>query len=60
MFDWYVIREDQRGKIVEDTCLQEIKLCLQILINSSTLNSEYNREDLCIQWRSQQTCTCLL
>ena len=26
-------------------------------INHSTLNSEYNLEDLCIQLRYQQTCT---
>ena len=56
-FDWYVVRWGSRSKHRKGTCLKEIGLRRQIWVNYSTLHSEHNWEDLCIQLRNQQLCT---
>ncbi len=44
----------------KDTCLQEIALCLQILITTLHPIVNTNWEDLCIQLINQQTCASII
>ena len=55
--DWYVVRWGLENQHHEGACLNEIWIMSSNINNYSTLNSENNWEDLCIQLRNQQTCT---
>ena len=56
IFDWCVGRLGSQNKHHINTFSNEIGLYLGISINYSTFNNEHNRDDLCIQFKDQETC----
>ena len=57
IFDWCVVRWGSKNKCYKDTCLEEIKLCLQTLLTTPHSKVNTTGRALCIQLRNQQTCT---
>ena len=57
IFDWCVVRWGSKNKHHIHTCSKGDWTPSSIYINYSTINSEHTWEDLCVQFRNQQTYT---
>jgi len=57
LFFSFWLGEDQRTTTYKDICFKKMELFSSTFINNSTLNNEHNWQNLCNQWRNQQSCT---
>ena len=57
IFDWCVVRWGSKNKHHTYTCLKDMRLCVQMFIDYSTLNTKHNKEDLLYSIRESTTHT---